>query len=536
MNFSFKLGQFYLFIFLLFTSSTGYSSADWCNGDAECEKTEGAEQSGGVGSARIKDWWAPAIGQMCAQQNANNAAEREACKRHYINRWSSDSAEWKKCAQCVTPASPENVERMLSCVSTVVATKKLPVGLCGQQKQEDPPPKKEEPQPEPEGPPSAYDPQCKQQLDKMYSQCKEQTAPVAAQKCDPAKNEELMKNKQTALAALQMASMATGMNDPCSKISMAMDATGAGVAAFMRTCNEARVNCTNACQDVVDKIDDTKGCALKTPQNQNPDNKGLPEINEMSEIANRNIGACGEQGTYAKRESEAPQIMAQLMNAGSKAKACADATKGYGKNSLADPCMGPGAATNPMCIGINGGGGPSPIGGGDTPGGFRAGGNDRSGLGVAAGDRGFEMPNGPSGPGLNMGDGSGAGGSGGGPKAGIGAGGMGSGLSSGSGGDESGAGGSTESKGMYSGYRSNGVGGAAGGGHGGGAAGNAGLPGGQQGKFGPDLNKYLPGGSFDPKRRGIAGATGPDGITGPHTNIWEKISNRYQATTESLLP
>lgn len=50
----------------------------------------------------------------------------------------------------------------------------------------------------------------------------------------------------------------------------------------------------------------------------------------------------------------------------------------------------------------------------------------------------------------------------------------------------------------------------------------------------PDLRKFLPAGQFDPRRG--AGLGGLDGITGPHTNIWKKIHNRYQVMKPSLLP
>lgn len=52
----------------------------------------------------------------------------------------------------------------------------------------------------------------------------------------------------------------------------------------------------------------------------------------------------------------------------------------------------------------------------------------------------------------------------------------------------------------------------------------------------PDLRQFLPGGKFDPKFRGLAGTAGPDGITGPHSDIWKKIKNRYQAQSTSLIP
>ncbi|MBS1969954.1 MAG: hypothetical protein JSU04_06580 [Bdellovibrionales bacterium] len=55
---------------------------------------------------------------------------------------------------------------------------------------------------------------------------------------------------------------------------------------------------------------------------------------------------------------------------------------------------------------------------------------------------------------------------------------------------------------------------------------------------GPDLKQFLPGGKMDPKtaNRGLAGISGPDGITGPHSDIWKKIQNRYQIKTSELMP
>jgi hypothetical protein len=50
-----------------------------------------------------------------------------------------------------------------------------------------------------------------------------------------------------------------------------------------------------------------------------------------------------------------------------------------------------------------------------------------------------------------------------------------------------------------------------------------------------DLKQFLPGGQMDPSR-GLAGAAGPDGITGPNSDIWKKIKMRYYSVTPSLLP
>lgn len=55
------------------------------------------------------------------------------------------------------------------------------------------------------------------------------------------------------------------------------------------------------------------------------------------------------------------------------------------------------------------------------------------------------------------------------------------------------------------------------------------------GKSGLDLKQFLPGGAKDPSR-GIAGISGPDGITGPNSDIWQKVNTRYYSVSPSLLP
>lgn len=65
-----------------------------------------------------------------------------------------------------------------------------------------------------------------------------------------------------------------------------------------------------------------------------------------------------------------------------------------------------------------------------------------------------------------------------------------------------------------------------------------GLPKGKE-TGGVDLRKFLPG-AYNPNGfRGVAGGiekVGPDGITGPHGDIWQKIRNRYQSIQDSLHP
>ncbi|UOF01403.1 hypothetical protein [Bdellovibrio reynosensis] len=53
-----------------------------------------------------------------------------------------------------------------------------------------------------------------------------------------------------------------------------------------------------------------------------------------------------------------------------------------------------------------------------------------------------------------------------------------------------------------------------------------------------DLEKFLPGNAMAPAR-GIAGTServGTDGVTGPHSDIWGKVKNRYEAVKATLLP
>ncbi len=51
-----------------------------------------------------------------------------------------------------------------------------------------------------------------------------------------------------------------------------------------------------------------------------------------------------------------------------------------------------------------------------------------------------------------------------------------------------------------------------------------------------DLRKFLPGGPLAPQAQGLAGSSGVDGITGPNSDIWQKVKNRYQVVTPSLMP
>lgn len=55
-------------------------------------------------------------------------------------------------------------------------------------------------------------------------------------------------------------------------------------------------------------------------------------------------------------------------------------------------------------------------------------------------------------------------------------------------------------------------------------------------KQGVDLTQFLPKKGFDPRQRGISSVTGPDGITGPFTDNFKKVNNRYVSIGNSLKP
>jgi hypothetical protein len=117
--------------------------------------------------------------------------------------------------------------------------------------------------------------------------------------------------------------------------------------------------------------------------------------------------------------------------------------------------------------------------------------------------------------------------------------------------DGSGGGGAADGKGgdgaqaqgviVNAGFRGGGSGGWGGGSGGSNNGGGSARPGeAKAGATGPSLRDFLPGGGLDPKRanRGLAGISGPDGITGPHSDIWKKVQNRYQIQVEksALMP
>lgn len=105
-------------------------------------------------------------------------------------------------------------------------------------------------------------------------------------------------------------------------------------------------------------------------------------------------------------------------------------------------------------------------------------------------------------------------------------------------GAKAGAGGggfNTKIIGGYGGGGRGGGGGFFGGGSGSGGSGGGGGFGGSAAKSNVDLKQFLPGGAKDP-RRGVAGIVGPDGMTGPNSDLWKKVKEQYYKKKPTFLP
>ncbi len=397
-------------------------------------------------------------------------------------------------------------------------------------------------------------------LDSIGKRCEQETA-EAGETCNFSKSKDAqmvlgMANQMKA----QIQTMA--MTSPaamCSKMGNLSQAMDAAVAAFSGYCTTAYTTCDNACGD--DEAD------LKALKNAKPALVGLQaRIEEAEDDIRDNRKKCNKlagniQNVFQNVGSYAQIEAAKSQYCGEKTDALAALCKSQPGNALCKNagtanCADPNVATSsvvcicqknpsdPRCgaqsaIGLNGGQKTGAVaGGGAADAADKSG--DFGGLGGdGVGGPGFEGNASNDGGGASSAR-SGFGGRGGGLDMG---GGQGGGKAGSAAGASTGANPAQGTK-IISGY---GVGG--GGSAGYRSAGSGAAPGAQQGAGGRngyygangaagkpvDLSKFLPGGSMDP-RRGLAGVSGPDGITGPNSDIWKKIQMRYYSVSPSLLP
>ncbi|MEK2645857.1 hypothetical protein [Bdellovibrio sp. BCCA] len=397
--------------------------------------------------------------------------------------------------------------------------------------------------------------QCQSQYDSLKARCEqeiENTSSTCDEKNDSGLNSVSGTASQLALAMGQQTS--SSVQSACSGMGDVSQAANAALAAYRLNCSNALSDCRKSCNELVDYAKNNESClGGSTPKTVAEDkvrscNNYVAKVNEANQ-AIKNYGATGANAAQCENQTKGdtnaadPSIM-EVCKTNPTNPICPGAA------ALAQDCANPQfAATNKVCVCISNPNDPSCRGeqkaGGDTAvasqidssSRIKTGGEGADIAGDLPGLPGIQhgpRPSGGAGEDVDGKQGSGvnfesAGSTGGG--------GMKSASSAGAGG------GATDSPtapagggGFYGGGAAR-NGGSYGNDDGGGYAGAARVAGknGTANPTGPDLRQFLPGGRLDPRLRGIAGAEGIDGITGPHSNIWQKIQNRYRVIEPSLL-
>ncbi len=388
---------------------------------------------------------------------------------------------------------------------------------------------------------------CNQQLAQLTAACQSETD-TAKNDCDDSQNTGLAQAQQAAVAIGQQVS--SSVQAACSGMGKISQAANAATAAYQMTCQSSVSSCSSACSQAIQFYTKNSGCIVGPPA----PGAVAPTPTELKDIQK----SCT---SLQKKADTAQQAVNNFIGTTMQAQNCEQNSSGTSVPTpaicAANPqiagctptgpvdCTKPEMASNKVCVcsknpndpscksGQNTAASQSPGVGGDSM--VRNGSNAGADSGLGGDNFGLpqidqaSMPKGGADAGLDGKQGAGAnlGGSGGGGGGADGKGGRG-----GAGGDPVGVnagfyGGGGGSGGGYSG---SGSGSGDGTGRGGYYAGKSAAAG------GPNLRQFLPGGQLDPKARGVAGVSGPDGITGPHSNIWQKIQNRYQVVSPSLMP
>ncbi|MEK2644165.1 hypothetical protein [Bdellovibrio sp. BCCA] len=394
---------------------------------------------------------------------------------------------------------------------------------------------------------------CVQQYQQLKQKCDSEYSD-ASYTCDE-KNDSGMAdvtNTGAQLALMMGQQTSASIQAACSRMADFTQAANGALAAYRMTCNVSINSCKSACSDAKSYLTQNLQCVSENNQ---------ATASNLLSAADDSVKKCGN---FDSKMNQAQQAIQNYGATSANASQCASLTSGTSgqvtefckanpthvscKTAGPVDCSNPTeATTNKVCVCIKNPNDPmcgvAQKAGGDavgTPGTIDSSSRLASGNNSAP-DFGGDIPGLPSiTPGKpSSGSDHGVDGSqGGGTLSGGGSGGSAGGPSSGGGGGAA----ASEDKSVLGGFYGGGSGGRFGGGsYGGGSGGDgrgvgvggangaAGTPG------GPDLRKFLPGGQFDPKR-GISGMGGPDGITGPHSNIWQKIQNRYQVMSPTLLP
>lgn len=381
----------------------------------------------------------------------------------------------------------------------------------------------------------------------------------AVNSCDEKKDPGIESvNNQASQVAVMMGQMAAAsIQAACSKMAKLTQAANAAVAAYQIACANAIESCKSACGSARSYVGQNALClaggdyASKDAFAESMASAVDQELEKCNSLTANVAQANAAIQNYVSTSANASQCSALSDGTGLSPEIC----KKDPKNPMCVKpgevdCTKPEMATNKVCVCSRNPFDPMCSSGQKVGGGIGAGGGNNIDSSSRLANKADPGRAGdiPSLPDIEQGEFKDSGGAVGPDAEKVGNGGIAGGGGGGSsGGGRRAAGGSggsgdDESSKVVSGFYGGGGGGSKGFGSGGyrGGGNNGGYVPGAGGVMGkgdstPDLRKFLPGGQYDPRRM-ISGISGPDGITGPHSNIWQKVQNRYQILKPTLLP
>jgi hypothetical protein len=392
---------------------------------------------------------------------------------------------------------------------------------------------------------------CVQEADALLKKCQDEQA-TAIDSCDSKKDSGMnaVINTASPFALASGANTASSIQAACKGMAGLSQAANAALAAYRLTCNSWIGDCVSSCTEVKKFLKENGNCSTT----------GGVESVAATNIADEAYDLNRTCTSLNSKVSEADQAIANYTQTALNSSQCASLSSSddyLAQMCAANPsliacaalttvdCTSSTMATNKVCVCAKNPLDPTcslttaSTANPNSPGNSFLSNTTGSSLDGVASGLGGDLPNigieqsplGKNQAGKDI-DGKQGGGAqlGGNGKGGgvAGAGGKG-------GGGAADANGSQVNAGFYGGGGSGGGFGSGSSYRGNGSGGQAGAVGAKQAGA-PDLRQFLPGAKYDPKARGLAGVSGPDGITGPNSSIWQKIQNRYQVMGPSLLP
>lgn len=383
---------------------------------------------------------------------------------------------------------------------------------------------------------------CMQRLSELTKACTSATT-EAISSCDDSQNSGLAQAQQVAVTLGQQVS--TSVTAACSTLGKIAQGANAATAAFQLSCQNSVGTCSSACQNAIQYYTDTKGCSAQN---------GGVEAGSLSSIQDQKK-SCSALNAKA---ATAQQALQNFLQTTLQAQNCATSTDGTstvadlcttnpslaGCSTAVVDCTSAEMATNKVCICQKNPNDPTCLSGLSTTAvtsvdGTTLASRTSSGADSIDGDL-YGLPEvqqaavNPAGAGDVVDGKQGA-------SANISSDSAGASAATAIGKTVGNAKGDAEPTQVTAGFYSGGGGSSSSGG-GSTEANNRIQEEGTLSKLAqkaagavPDLRQFLPGEVMDPQR-GVAGASGPDGITGPNTDIWKKIQNRYRVVQPTLMP